>query len=59
MLNLDGRHVLFGKVVSGMDVVFAIESHGSKTGVPTADIVIVGCGEIVSDEEAFVRHSEF
>merc|ERR1711975_31712 len=29
---LDGRHVVFGKVVDGMDVVKAIEAVGSQSG---------------------------
>ncbi|KAL7523335.1 hypothetical protein ACHAXR_000132, partial [Thalassiosira sp. AJA248-18] len=29
---LDGKHVVFGKIVSGMDVVAAIEQVGSESG---------------------------
>merc|ERR1712220_11230 len=29
---LDGRHVVFGKVIEGMDVVKAVEAVGSQSG---------------------------
>eukprot|EP00127_Corallochytrium_limacisporum_P005989 Clim_evm66s215 gene=Clim_evmTU66s215 len=43
---LDNRHVVFGEVAEGMDVVMEIESHGTKSGVPLADILIEKCGEL-------------
>ncbi|KAL6066642.1 Peptidyl-prolyl cis-trans isomerase [Balamuthia mandrillaris] len=43
---LDGRHVVFGEVVEGMDVVTKIESKGSQGGTPSAKIVIVDSGEL-------------
>ncbi|XP_067928634.1 peptidyl-prolyl cis-trans isomerase E-like isoform X2 [Watersipora subatra] len=42
---LDGKHVVFGKVVSGMDVVRAMEAVGNKSGKPNQKCVIVNCGE--------------
>ncbi|OEL17918.1 Peptidyl-prolyl cis-trans isomerase CYP19-4 [Dichanthelium oligosanthes] len=44
--KMDGVHVVFGKVVSGMDVVHKIESEGQPSGVPKAKVVIVDCGEL-------------
>ncbi|KAJ2751942.1 cytochrome P450 cyp2 [Coemansia nantahalensis] len=43
---LDGRHVVFGKVTEGMDVVKAIEALGSTSGQPKDTVTIVNCGEI-------------
>lgn len=43
---LDGRHVVFGKVESGMDVVRSIEALGTDSGKPKAKIIISECGQL-------------
>jgi len=43
---LDGKHVVFGHVISGADVVRKMEKCGSKSGNPTQKISIVACGEL-------------
>jgi len=43
---LDGKHVVFGHVISGMDVVKRMERCGTKTGKPTDKVVIAACGEV-------------
>lgn len=41
---LDGKHVVFGEVVEGEDVVKAIEGLGSRSGSTAKKIVIDDCG---------------
>eukprot|EP01101_Sappina_pedata_P006691 TRINITY_DN33_c1_g1_i1.p1 TRINITY_DN33_c1_g1~~TRINITY_DN33_c1_g1_i1.p1 ORF type:complete len:218 (-),score=112.26 TRINITY_DN33_c1_g1_i1:74-727(-) len=43
---LDGKHVVFGEVVEGMDVVKMMESLGSQGGKPSAKIIIADSGEL-------------
>ena len=43
---LDGKHVVFGKMVSGDAVLKKIESMGSSSGAPKAKIVIANCGQL-------------
>jgi peptidylprolyl isomerase len=43
---LDGRHVVFGRVVEGMDVVKAVGELGSEAGQPTAVVLIQSSGQM-------------
>jgi len=43
---LDGRHVVFGKVIEGMDVVKAVEAVGSQSGTTSKKVVIDDSGEL-------------
>jgi peptidylprolyl isomerase len=43
---LDGKHVVFGEVTQGQDLVKKIESLGSNSGKPKAEVQIVKSGTI-------------
>ena len=48
---LDGRHVVFGEVVSGMDVVTTIENVDKDNyDRPEVEVKIVKSGELEEDE---------
>ncbi|XP_077608077.1 peptidyl-prolyl cis-trans isomerase E-like isoform X2 [Crocuta crocuta] len=44
---LDGKHVVFGEVTDGLDVLRQIEAQGSKDGKPKQKVIIADCGEYV------------
>jgi len=43
---LDGKHVVFGKVVEGFDIVKNMERQGSQSGKPKVPVVIADCGQL-------------
>merc|ERR1712098_521321 len=43
---LDGKHVVFGKVTEGMDVVKKVEAVGSQSGKTSKPVVIADCGQL-------------
>jgi len=43
---LDGKHVVFGKVVEGMNVVKAIEGVGSQSGATKSKVMIDKSGQL-------------
>ncbi len=45
---LDGKHVVFGKVTEGFDVVKKIEAVGTSSGKPTKKVTITHSGEITA-----------
>ena len=43
---LDGKHVVFGKVVQGADIVRQMEAQGSQNGKTRSPVVITNCGQL-------------
>jgi len=42
---LDGKHVVFGQVVEGMDIVKQMETYGTQAGTTKERITIKDCGQ--------------
>ncbi|MEW5301586.1 MAG: hypothetical protein WDW36_004437 [Sanguina aurantia] len=52
--HLDGKHVVFGKVEAGMELVRRLESMGSSDGTPKQAVRVVSCGELDTSEEVLM-----
>ena len=48
---LDGRHVVFGRVLEGMNVVKTVEAIGSQSGKPSKEVTITDSGELPVEAE--------
>jgi cyclophilin family peptidyl-prolyl cis-trans isomerase len=56
--HLNGKHVVFGKVVEGLDIVRSIERCGSDSGKPSMPIKITKSGEVVPAPAAVKRSAD-
>ena len=43
---LDGKHVVFGSVTKGLEVVKAVEGVGTSSGKTTKQVMIADCGQL-------------
>ena len=43
---LDGKHVVFGRVINGMNTVLDIERLGTQSGHTYQNIIIANCGQL-------------
>ena len=48
---LDGKHVVFGKISEGIEILNEIEFTGSPSGKPKVDVVIEDCGVLEEKKE--------
>jgi len=55
--HLDGKHVAFGQVVAGFDIVKEIEELGSSDGRPRGEVWITDSGEL--NEEGFLAEVQY
>lgn len=44
--HLDGKHVVFGQVIKGYDVIKAMEAVGSRSGKTSSKVTITDCGKV-------------
>jgi cyclophilin family peptidyl-prolyl cis-trans isomerase len=44
--HIDRKHVVFGKLVHGHEVLKKIENVGDEDGSPTVTVKIINCGEL-------------
>jgi peptidylprolyl isomerase len=44
---LDGKHVVFGRLLEGQALLQAMEARGSRSGNPSAAVVIEDCGVVL------------
>jgi len=48
---LNGKHVVFGELLEGEDVLAVLEENGSGSGRPSCTLTIKDCGEIKDQQK--------
>ncbi|KAJ2160948.1 hypothetical protein GGF46_001868 [Coemansia sp. RSA 552] len=43
---LDGKHVVFGKVISDIEVIKKLEELGTQSGKPKKKVTVIDCGQL-------------
>jgi cyclophilin family peptidyl-prolyl cis-trans isomerase len=54
---LNGRHVVFGQVMYGLNTLRKVEENGNRSGKPSKEIKIVDCGLLPKLEESLVTNN--
>jgi cyclophilin family peptidyl-prolyl cis-trans isomerase len=44
---LDGKHVVFGQVIEGLNVVTDVERYGSEEGTTKKKVIVADCGQLM------------
>ena len=55
---LDSKHVVFGRVVAGSEIIRLIEAVGNKAGTPSKRVVIEACGVQLSQPDNSVAERQ-
>ena len=50
--HLDGAHVVFGKVINGIEILTKMEKVGSNRGDTSEPVIIVDCGALTAEAES-------
>jgi peptidylprolyl isomerase len=53
---LDGKHVVFGKITEGINILNEIEFVGTQNGKPKADVIIQDCGVLEEEKKEASSH---
>ncbi len=53
---LDGKHIVFGKISEGINILNEIEFNGSSNGKPKSDVIIEDCGVLEEKKEKLHGH---
>jgi len=56
--HLDGKHVVFGRLCAGKEVVEAMEAVGSSSGDCRKRVMIADCGEVATEKKAEEKEEE-
>ena len=56
--HLDGRHVVFGKLIGGWETLHLLEGEGTKSGKTLAPATITACGVMSEDDAAKVAEQD-
>lgn len=52
---LDGKHVVFGRVLEGLPLLKKLDSLGSRSGKPAQRVTIADCGELASKRQIMAK----